>query len=374
MSIVLQRPTDLKEESFNQTRQTITNGGIMKLTTKITATICLGLVLSCTQALAEVDKLRVVGTWSSLTLFKNFEKPFWTETVPQELGIETTMTSLGQVKLKGPAVVRQMDMGVFDVVHTVADYIVSDSPDLAGLDLPGVTTDIATAKKTVEAYRPALEKYLARDFNVKLLSVVPYPAQVLFSRVEIGGLDDLKGKKIRASGWTTSEFVTALGATGVTMSFSEVPQALQRGVVDCAITGSLSGYSAGWGEVSEYIYPLPVGGWDYTIGVISMNTWDKLTKEQQDKLQTLIKEKLETPGWAVTEKETLEGVACLTGKECPHGDPQNLTEVPITDEARQKVQQVLVDNVLPALAEKASPESIATWNDTIGKVVGIQSK
>ncbi|MEJ2177919.1 MAG: TRAP transporter substrate-binding protein DctP, partial [Gammaproteobacteria bacterium] len=241
----------------------------MKLKMKIAAILCLGLAFSCTQAIAEVDKLRVVGTWSSLTLFKNFEKPFWTETVPQELGIETTMTSLGQVKLKGPAVVRQMDMGVFDVVHTVADYIVSDSPDLAGLDLPGVTTDIATAKKTVEAYRPALEKYLARDFNVKLLSVVPYPAQVLFSRVEIGGLDDLKGKKIRASGWTTSEFVTALGATGVTMSFSEVPQALQRGVVDCAITGSLSGYSAGWGEVSKYIYPLPVGGWDYTIGVIS---------------------------------------------------------------------------------------------------------
>jgi TRAP-type C4-dicarboxylate transport system substrate-binding protein len=346
----------------------------MKLKMKITAIICLGLALSCTQALASVDKLRVVGTWSSLTLFKNFEKPFWTETVPKELGIETTMTSLGQVKLKGPAVVRQMDMGVFDVVHTVADYIVSDSPDLAGLDLPGVTTDIATAKKTVEAYRPALEEYLARDFNVKLLSVVPYPAQVLFSRVEIGGLDDLKGKKIRASGWTTSEFVTALGATGVTLSFSEVPQALQRGVVDCAITGSLSGYSAGWGEVSKYIYPLPVGGWDYTIGVISMNTWEKLSKEQQDKLQTLIKDKLETPGWAVTEKETLEGVACLTGKECPHGDPQNLIEVPITDEARQKVQEVLVDSVLPALSEKVSPGTIATWNDTIGKVVGIQSK
>ena len=167
----------------------------MRLTMKITLLTWLGIVLSCSGVHADVDKLRVVGTWSSLTLFKNFEKPFWTETVPQELGIETTMTSLGQVKLKGPAVVRQMDMGVFDVVHTVADYIVSDSPDLSGLDLPGVTTDIATAKKTVEAYRPALEEYLARDFNVKLLSVVPYPAQVLFCRVEIGGLDDLKGKK-----------------------------------------------------------------------------------------------------------------------------------------------------------------------------------
>lgn len=346
----------------------------MKFAKRTTAALCLALAFSCSQALAANDKLRVVGSWNSLTLFKNYEKPFWTETVPKELGLETSMTSLGQVKLKGPAVVRQMGMGVFDVVHTVADYIVSDSPDLAGLDLPGVTTDIATAKKTVEAFRPALEKYLAKDFDVKLLSVVPYPAQVLFSRVPISGLDDLKGKKIRASGWTTSEFVTALGATGVTLSFSEVPQSLQRGVVDGAITGSLSGYSAGWGEVSKYIYPLPIGGWDYVIGVMSMSTWNKLSKEQQEKLVALISEELEGPGWAVTEKETQEGIDCLTGKTCPHGEPQNLTEVPVTEEARAKVQQVLVDSVLPALAEKVSPETITTWNETIGEVVGIQAK
>lgn len=325
-------------------------------------------------AFAAPNQLRVVGSWSSLTLFKNYEKPFWTEVVPKELGLETSMTSLSQVKLKGPAVVRQMSMGVFDVVHTVADYIVSDSPDIAGLDLPGATTDIATAKKTVDAYRPALAKYLLNDFDVKLLSVVPYPAQVLFSRVPITGLDDLKGKKIRASGWTTSEFVTALGATGVTMSFSEVAQSLQRGVVDCAITGSLSGYSAGWGEVSKYIYPLPLGGWDYVVGVMSMSTWNKLSKEQQDKLETLIAEKLEAPGWEVTAKETKEGVDCLTGKECPHGPALNLTEVPVTDEAKMQVQKVLVDSVLPALAEKVKPETIATWNDTIGKVIGVQAK
>ena len=218
----------------------------MRLKKTMATLLCTGFILFSSSAFAAKDQLRVVGSWNSLTLFKNFEKPFWTEVVPSEMGLKTSMTSLGQVKLKGPAVVRQMSMGVFDVVHTVADYIVSDSPDLAGLDLPGVTTDIETARKTVEAYRPALEKYLANDFDVKLLSVIPYPAQVLFSRVPINGLDDLKGKKIRASGWTTSEFVTALGATGVTLSFSEVPQSLQRGVVDCAITGSLSGYSAGW--------------------------------------------------------------------------------------------------------------------------------
>jgi TRAP-type C4-dicarboxylate transport system substrate-binding protein len=48
---------------------------------------------------------------------------------------------------------------------------------------------------------------------------------------------------------------------------------MQRGVVDGAVTGSLSGYSAGWGEVSSYVYPLPIGGWDYVIGTISLKTW-----------------------------------------------------------------------------------------------------
>lgn len=346
----------------------------MRFKNTIAVLVITSFILFYTTAFAASNQLRVVGSWSSLTLYKNFEKPFWTEVVPQELGLETSMTSLSQVKLKGPAVVRQMSMGVFDVVHTVADYIVSDSPDIAGLDLPGATTDIATAKKTVDAYRPALAKYLEKDFDVKLLSVVPYPAQVLFSRVPITGLDDLKGKKIRASGWTTSEFVTALGATGVTMSFSEVPQSLQRGVVDCAITGSLSGYSAGWGEVSKYIYPLPIGGWDYVIGVMSMSTWNKLSKEQQSKLETLIAEKLETPGWEVTAKETKEGIDCLTGKECPHGTALNLTEVAVTDEAKMQVQQVLVDSVLPALAKKVKPETITTWNNTIGKVIGVEAK
>ena len=100
--------------------------------------ICLvlaGVLLSGSPAAAAgPSELRVVGSWNSLTVFKNFEQPFWTEVVPKELGIKTSLTSLGQVNLKGPAVLRATSMGVYDVVHTVADYVVDDSPALAGLD------------------------------------------------------------------------------------------------------------------------------------------------------------------------------------------------------------------------------------------------
>lgn len=341
-------------------------------TTIITALTATALFISCGSA-ALAQELRVVGSWSSLTLYKNFEKPFWTETVPRELGFKTSMTSLSQVKLKGPAVLRQMEMGVFDVVHTVADYVVPDSPALAGLDLPALATDIEKAREVVAAYRPTMEEYLAKDFGVKLLSVVPYPAQVIFSRDKFNGLADLKGKKIRASGWTTSEFVTALGASGVTLSFSEVPQALQRGVVSCAITGSLSGFSAGWGEVSNYVYPLPVGGWDYVIGTMSLKTWESLSKEQQTKLQQLISTKLENPAWQVTAAETIAGIECLSGKACEYGTPGKVEVLPISDGDTALSKEILVKNVLPAWAKKVDTKVVSKWNDSVGEVTGIKA-
>lgn len=339
------------------------------------ALVAVGSLMLGSLAFAGPTELRVVGSWNSLTMFKNFEQPFWTEVVPKELGIKTSLTSLGQINLKGPAVLRSMSMGVYDVVHTVADYVVDDSPALAGLDLPALANDLVLAKKVVEAYTPVLDEYLAKDFKVKLLSVVPYPAQVLFSNVPIKGLSDLKGKKIRASGWTTSEFVTALGATGVTLAFSEVPQAMQRGVVDGAVTGSLSGYSAGWGEVSKYVYPLPVGGWDYVIGTISLDTWKSFSPEQQTKLQRLIKEKLQDPAWEVTARETKEGIACLSGSgPCPHGAAGKLEVIPVTADDEKAAHEVLVKNVLPAWSKKVDSSVVQKWNGSIGKLVGLEAK
>jgi TRAP-type C4-dicarboxylate transport system substrate-binding protein len=338
--------------------------------------ILLAVFLLASPGYSAEKKLRVVGSWSNLTMFKNFEKPFWTEVIPEatDQELQASMSSLSQINMEGPAVLRQIDTGVFDVVHTVADYVVSDSPELAGLDMPVLAPDIEEARKVAEAYRPILDKYLQKNFNAKLLSIAPYPAQVLFSREEVTGLADLQGKKIRASGWTTSEFLTAAGATGVTLSFSEVPQALQRGVVDGAVTGSLSGYSAGWGEVTDYVYPLPIGGWDHVIGCISLDTWNSLTQDQQDKIKSLIQKELEEPAWKVTDRETQEGLSCLTGGKCPHGAPNDLEEIPVTEQDIQKAHDLLIEEVLPAWANRVGPEVTQEWNETIGQIVGFEAK
>ena len=165
--------------------------------------VVMGSLLVLSSVYAAPAKLRVVGSWSSLSLYKEYEKPFWKKDFIKEFpSTKVRLSSLGQIKLRGASVYRELAKGVFDVVSTVGGYVVSDSQTLAGLDFPALTDDIKTAKKVVNSYKKTLDEALKNDFNAKLLSVVPYPAQVLFCKDRISSLADLKGKKVRASGGT----------------------------------------------------------------------------------------------------------------------------------------------------------------------------
>jgi TRAP-type C4-dicarboxylate transport system substrate-binding protein len=317
--------------------------------------------------------LSVVGSWSGLQLHKKYEKPFWTETIPKDSGgrIKVTLTTFDQQGLKGGEVFRLLEKGLFDVGATVADYTVSDAPELEGLDLPMLAPDATKAWEVAKAYKPVLDAALAKRFSAKLISVVPYPEQVVFCNTEISSLADLKGKKVRASGRTTAEFVNALGAEGVTLAFSEVPTALQRGVVDCAITGSLSGYSSGWHEVSSHLYPLPVGGWDHVVTAMRLDVWNGLNKTTQDFL-TKEGEAYEAEVWTSAVERTRDGIACLTGNgECTLGEPGAMKLVETQQGDIELANQILRETILPAWSSRVDPEWVKRWNETNGKVVGI---
>ena len=281
---------------------------------------------------------------------------------------------MGQIKLKGAAVYRQLSKGVFDVVSTVGGYVVSDSQTIAGLDFPALANDIVTAEKIVEAYKPTLDAALKNDFNSKLLAVVPYPSQILFCKDEVRSLKDLKGKKVRASGWTVAEFLDGIGATGITMSYSEVPQALQRGVIDCAVTGGLSGYSSGWGEVANHLYPLPIGGWAYVVTAMNLNTWDKFSKNEKKTLLASINKNITVPAWKKTDYETSEGEKCLTGQDCSNGKANNMVLHKVKTEDTVMAKNILVNNVIPKWVKKVSPKVVKQWNESIGKIVSIEAK
>lgn len=319
--------------------------------------------------------LKVVGAWGNLSQYKNFEQPFWTKTVHEKSGgaITAEITPFNEMGLKGAEIFRLMRLGVIDFGSTVLGYVATDDARNEAIDLAGLAPDIATARKISDAYKPVYDKFYRERFGIQVLGIWPYPAQVIFCNGEIKGLADLKGKKVRTGNRTLAEFVEALGGTGVTLAFSEVVPALQNKVVDCAITGSLSGNAARWYEVATHIYALPVG-WSQVMHAVNVKSWDRLNPKVRDFLKAEIA-KLEDDIWKATETETQEGFDCNIGKDsCKHGTKAKMILVPVKEADKVLLKKVLTETVVPKWAARCSGDCVPAWNNSVGKILGISAK
>ncbi len=323
---------------------------------------------------AMAENLSVVGSWSSLPLHQQYEAPFWSTTLPEASGGNLTveLTTHNQMSLGLGDIYPLLGQGVYDVAMTVADYAVADAPELEGLDVPLLALTADEARAMVEAAKPMVSDIYQNRFNSHVLAIAPYPPQVVFCNHEIAGLDDLQGLKVRASGRMTAKLLEALGAEGVNVSFAEVPGALQNGVVDCAVTGAGSGYSAGWWEVSTHLMPLPLGGWDPVVTAINLDKWNGLDAETQALIQTQVKEGFEDPAWASAQGALVNDIACLTGKgDCASGEKRSMVLVEASDADFAKAREILTSQVLPEWAERAGGDWAQRWNDSVGAVVGV---
>lgn len=343
------------------------------LSTLAATTLVLGAAAVAQDKVADLPKtqLQVVGGLSNLTAYQNFELPFWTKTIPELSDGKVTASIKGynEMGLKGPEILRLIGQGVIPFGTATLAYFASDNPINEAIDLAGLTPDIKTAHEVTNAFMPVYEKFYENS-NIKVLGFSTYPAQVLFCNANITGLNDIKGKKVRTSSRTTAEFVQALGGSSVTIPFGEVVPALQNGVVDCAITGSMSGYSAKWYEVSTHLYALPIN-WNQQIHAANLNTWNKLDPKVQDFLQKNITF-MTNQIWEAAGKETQQGYDCNTGAAaCSEAVKGKMILVEPTDADRALLKKITAETVVPKWAARCSAECVKEFNDTIGKIVGI---
>ncbi|PLC54587.1 transporter [Pollutimonas nitritireducens] len=316
-------------------------------------------------------QLQVVGGLSNLTAYQNAEQPFWTKTVPELSNGKVTATIKGfnEMGLKGPEILRLIGQGVIPIGTATLAYFASDNPINEAIDLAGLAPDVKVAREITEAFQPVYEKFYEKN-NIKVLGFSTYPAQVLFCNADISGLSDIKGKKVRTSSRTTAEFVQALGGTSVTIAFGEVVPALQNGVVDCAITGSMSGYSAKWYEVATHLYSLPIN-WNQQIHAANLAYWNKLDPKVQDFLQTNIKFMTDKI-WDAAARETQEGYDCNTGAAaCSQAVKGKMKLVQPSEADRELLKKITVETVIPKWAARCSEECVKDFNSTIGKKLDI---
>lgn len=275
--------------------------------------------------------------------------------------------------LSGSEIVRLVRSGQAEIGGGTLTTVSGDVPMLDGMDLAGLSPDIATARRVADAILPVANRELER-FGVRVLTFYPFPAQVVFCRQPFTSLADLRGRKIRTFGNSLVDFVNALGAQPVSIGFPEVYSALERGVVDCAITGTGSGAAARWPEVTTHVSDLPLS-WALTGYLANVAWWNRLDPAVRAFLEATFRE-VSDRQWELGQAATRDGLDCNAGRapSCTIHQlaARPMTEVAATDADRALLRRVLERDVLPGFVRRCGERCGTTFNEVIAPVSGVR--
>ena len=150
---------------------------------------------------------------------------------------------------------------------------------IAGYDTPDQISAYCAQGGGTQLLQKLWDKYQP---GVTVVGCGTYNREAFVSKVPIKGVDDFKGKKIRAPEGLAADVFRRVGASPVSLPASEVYTSLEKGVVDGADNSAYANNdSNGLHKVAKFpIYPgihsMPV--LQFTV---STSTWKKMTPEDQ---------------------------------------------------------------------------------------------
>ena len=320
------------------------------------------------------NQFKVIGLNGPTPVSIVDEVPFWRKTITEASkgAITADITPLDQMSIDDKTMLRLLKLGVMDFAGLDISKMAGDDPRFEGCDLAGLTLEPDAARKACDAYRAVVDRQMQKNWNAKLLAFGGNTPQVFWCKDVVGGLAGLKGKKVRVFNNTMRDFLSGIGSTSVSMAFAEVVSALSAGVVDCGVTGSLSGNTAGWNEVTKSIYPMSLG-WSINVVAVNLDTWKRLDPKTQAFLLEQFKA-YEDKMWTTIKTITGEADNCNTGKQpCTMGKLAQTTIVAVKPEEAETHKKLLEGAVLANWAKRCGVECAKEWNDTVGKALGLKA-
>ncbi|MCO6416864.1 TRAP transporter substrate-binding protein [Siccirubricoccus sp. KC 17139] len=330
--------------------------------------------LSARGADRDAMTVKVLGGLAGVSQYVSFEAPFWTRRVPELTGgrIRGEISPFDRSGVRGQETLQLLRLGVVPFATALLGLSAADEPELNAIDLPVMSPDQATLRETVALYRPRIEALLRTRYNVELLAIYTYPAQVMFCQRPFTGLGDLSGRRIRVSSVAQAELVTGLGAIPILVPFAEVIGALRAGIVECAITGTLSGNTIGLHEVTTHVSPVAIT-WGISLFATNQAAWARIPPELQAKLRAGLAE-LQEQIWQAAARETEDGLICNAGGEaCRGGRRGRMVVVEDSPADRALRAQLLRDTVLPSWIQRCGPDCAEAWNRYIAPVRGLRA-
>lgn len=229
----------------------------------------------------------------------------------------------GGALLKGPEIYDGVSRGISDVGMSLFAYTAGRFPVMEALDLPIGYPDGKTAT------------YVANDFynkfkpaeiaGVKMLYLHAHGPGLLHSRKEVTKLEDVRGLKVRCTGFS-ARAVTALGGVPVAMGQGGAYEALQKGVVEATLAPME--VLKGWKQAEVIRYTVESYSIGYTTAMfVIMNDkkWNALPKDVQKVFEEVSKEWIakHAEGWDQADEEGREFTLSLGNAIIPLSENEN---------------------------------------------------
>ena len=278
------------------------------------------------------------------------------------------LTSFPELGISGADNMTLIRDGTLDIAEIYTGYVAGEVPALEIQSLWGMFKDHKAQYDVTTALTPDLERMIAEESGGSPIITHNWYVgidQFFFCGEALTTPEDFAGKKTRSHGAAISDWIEGMGADAQFVAFAEVYTALERGILDCGVTGADPAYGQRWYEVTTHMNGYLVSLFNDNVVMNSAN-FNKLPAD----LKAILLEE-----GAKHELEALRLAAIQNEVGVKKNELAGLINVPFSPELQALSDQAVLNNVVPGWINRVGDLSdpiFAIFNEKVTPIVNLR--
>ena len=290
--------------------------------------------------------------------------------------VEFVTSSFPELGLAGPDTLSLVTSGTLDSATIYGGYVGGEMPPIEIQNLWGIYSSREQEYEATQAIIKDIEELVLAETGGVIMNHNWYSGndQFFFCREKVDSLDGFAGKKTRSHSAALSDWINGMGADAQFLAFAEVYTAIERGILDCGVTGADAGFGQRWYEVTDYIIG-PLVSFPSNNNVINGTKWAEIPEDLQ-KIITEEAAKSELEALRISAIQNEMGLLKNTSDD-PRGAGQDAMEfVPFSDEMNfRSLNTAVMEHVVPAWVNRVNDNEhsiiVDSFNNKVGPIVGL---
>ena len=275
------------------------------------------------------------------------------------------ISSFPELGIAGPDSLRLIEDGTLDSAQIYSGYVGGDFPIMDMSNLWGLFATQQDQLDVIDAIQPKMAEVTLENGGVQIAYMMT-AHNYIFAKPQVDGLEDLQGLKVRSHSTVLSDLLSGMGADPQFIAFADVYTALERGVIDGAISCGSCGHGLRWYEVSDYLVG-PIVSVGHSWFAVNADRWNAMPQD----LQNIVLE--EGARHAYLNRQLL--FEHFAPNAIAQNVEQGMAEVPFTPEMKTAQRQSAIENVVPGWVDRVggpTSEAAIIFNDVVAPIVKVQ--